>query len=435
MYESLSRRGDNLEPAGPRARQKLVDAHVGNRLDFLRRHEEAAKLALTEGGESLDEMLRCLRSRIADTRMLRLAWDKLCMHGGPSPGTDGLTYTDLEDSEVWVLMRLASRAICDGSYQPGPVREVRIPKLHSEGQRRLEINSIADRVVAKSAQLALSPLIDPTFAEFSFGFRPGRTQNQAIAVAFQIASRQGRWVWLQADILDAFDAVPINRMLDVLRKRLRAPEVHELIQTILGRRGRHGIPQGNPLSPLLLNLYLDHMLDRRWKTQQPHVQLIRYADDLLLLCRDANEALAAGNTLAKLAREIGMPLSKQKTRVEHLDSRKGVEWLGYQLRREDGDLTTQISEMGWRNLRNHLEQAHWFAAPPVQAQRILDGWFVQQGPAYDPRTKKAVLDRLHGILSDLYLVEALDAKRVTKMWRKGRDAWHQERQRAANALA
>ena len=434
MYESLSRRGDSLKPAGPRARQKLVDDHIGSRLDFLRRHEEAARLALTEGGNVLAETLKRLRSRIADTRMLRLAWDKLCSHGGPSPGTDGLTYLDFEEIEVWPLLRLASSAISDGSYRPGPVREVRIPKSHGDGQRRLEIASVVDRVVAKSAQLALSPLLDPTFAELSFGFRPGRTRNQAMARAEHIARQQGRWVWLRADILDAFDAVPTKRMLDVLRKRLPATDVQELIQKIIGSRGRRGIPQGNPLSPLLLNLYLDHVLDRRWKKQQPHVQLIRYADDLLLLCRDATEALAAGNTLAKRAREIGMPLSEQKTRMGHLESSEGVEWLGYQLRREDGDLTAQISETGWRNLRNHLEQAYWFAATPILAQRILDGWFVQQGPAYDPRTKNDVLDRLRGILSDLYLLEALDTKRVTTMWRRGREQWHQERQRAVKAL-
>ncbi len=422
MYDRLRRRGD-LKLAGPRARQELVDAHVGDRQDFLRRHVEATQLALAEGGEALAELAARLPARIADTRTLRLAWDQLRDEGGASPGPNGLTYEDLEEDEVWEWIRYLGERTRNQTYRAGPTRRVTIPKASGEGKRQLELPDVWDRVVAKSALLVLQPLLDPTFDDDSYGFRPGRNPLEALARAKSLAFTEDRRTWLKADILDAFGAVPTKRMLDALRRRVPSERTTHLVQAILGTPRKRGIPQGNPLSPLLLNVYLDHGLDRRWRKQHPSIPLLRYADDLLLPCRDDVEAHQAREALVKMTREIGMSLSASKTRIERLDSPKGIDWLGFRLRLLDEEFTARTSEEGWRNLQAHLAETHRHPGSPLRAQQVLDGWFGQQGPAYDPRVVQPLMERVQQILSDLYLEEALDRTRLTKRWREGRDRW------------
>src|SRR5262245_19719264 len=134
MYTWPRRRGAK-GAAGARARQVPAEAHEGSRQDFLRRHDAEAALAARGSRRDRGELARRLLLRTADPRNLRLAWDHLASDGGDAPGPDGLHYRDLDEHEVWSLLRALGEAIKHGQYTPGPDRKVTIPKTSGTGTR------------------------------------------------------------------------------------------------------------------------------------------------------------------------------------------------------------------------------------------------------------------------------------------------------------
>jgi RNA-directed DNA polymerase len=302
MYNSPGRRGGSAWPADARARRVPADLHEGSHRDFLRRHERESADAARQTARERTEFARCLFRRAADPRNLRCALDHLALEGGSAPGPDGLTLDELDGAERWELVRALGGMIRSGQYRPGPHREVRIPKGPGRGTRILRIRNVEDRVVERAIVQVIQPFFDPTFAPESFGYRPGRGREHALAHAEAMAEATGSWVWVLDDVQDAFDNVRTGRLLDVVRKRLGADDMVELIRVVVDGGATRGIPQGSSLSPLLLNTYLDHLLDRPWAKQQPATPLIRVADDLLVLARDGQAAQEAhAHTYARIA--------------------------------------------------------------------------------------------------------------------------------------
>jgi integrase len=212
--------------------------------------------------------------------------DYLRRHGGAAPGPNGKTYDDFTNREVWELLLAISRAIRSGTYRPGPDREVKIPKASGRGHRTLRLQNIEDRVVARAIVQIIQLLLDPGFDEYSYGYRPGLDRRHALATAIHLAETENRMRWVFEDAKDAFDNVPINRLLDIVRRRLpAAADLWVLIERVLENDTGRGLRQGSPLAPLMLNLYLDHFLDRVWRRLLPDTPLLRSADDLLVLCR------------------------------------------------------------------------------------------------------------------------------------------------------
>jgi CRISPR-associated protein Cas1 len=283
-----------------------VAAHEGSPADFLRRHELEATAATRRDGKAKEQFLATLLQRPAGPRNLRQAWDYLAIHGGQAPGPDGLRYDDLDDGEVWALLRCLERAILDDTYRPGPDRELEIPKVGKTGTRALRLSSVVDRVVQRAIVQTVQPYLDPQFDDCSFGYRPGRDRQHALARAEQLATSSGGWVWLTEDLRDAFDHVPQQRLLDVVRLRLGNNGIVRLIETVVLTGKGQGLRQGGCLSPLLLNLYLDHLLDRKWRRRHPDLSLLRVADDLLVLTRTGEEARQAWTDLKTLLRPTGL---------------------------------------------------------------------------------------------------------------------------------
>jgi RNA-directed DNA polymerase len=363
-------------------RRKAVTHHLGNSQDFLGRHLDDARRALGEGVRGVRALAPYLLARISDTRTLRLAWDYLAAKGGEAPGPDGRRYGDYYSDEVWGLCRCLARALRDQTYQPGPERVLLVAKASGKGQRPLVLQNIADRVVQRAIVNILQPVLDPLFDRNVLGFRPGLGRLHALARAQCIAKLQERYVWVAEDIQDAFSRVPLGRLYKVLLKLLPDDGLIDLLTRVLPSKESKVLRQGGPLSPLMLNLYLNHHLDYPWRTKQGSVPLIRVADDLLLLCRDADEACKAQKALRKRLDPAGMLLKGQPGDTAHdLGKRESVEWLGFSLRFEQW-LRFEITARSWARLDDLFALAHTKADAPLRAALTVRQWLQQRGPCY-----------------------------------------------------
>jgi len=381
IYSSLRPRGGSNRPAALRARPVPADLHEGSYRDFLRRHESESATAARKSRKDRDEFALCLFRRAADPRNIRCAIDHVAREGGTAPGPNGLRPTDLDRSERWDLARALSRAILERSYVPGPHREVDIPKGPGRGYRTLRVQNVEDRVVQRALVQTLQPFLDPRFSWFSFGYRPRLGREHALATVQALAEANGRWAWVVDDIKDAFDQVPHGRLIDALRSSVNSPELTGLIGVVIGNQARRGLRQGGSLSPLLLNAYLDHHLDRPWVGKQLRGRLVRVADDLLVLGHDRRGAERCHAGLTDLLRPAGFSLKGDAhASTRDLQAGEEGEWLGFSLRKGPRGLEARPTERVWSKLDEHLALAHTKPDAPVRAYETIVGWVEQLGP-------------------------------------------------------
>ena len=229
------------------------------------------------------------KSYVIPKRLLWEAWLKVRENGGAA-GADGVTVEQFEQDLSGGLFKLWNR-MSSGSYFPGPVRAVEIPKKGQKGGVRvLGIPNVADRVAQTAAAMALEPDVEPVFHEDSYGYRPGRAALDAVAVCRE-RCWQSDWV-VDLDIRAFFDSVPEDLMLKAVRHHtdqqwvvlyverwLKAP-MQRPDGTLLPRV--KGTPQGSPISPCLANLFLHYGLDAWMERNFPAVPFERYADDAVI---------------------------------------------------------------------------------------------------------------------------------------------------------
>src|SRR5262249_20438292 len=210
---------------------------------------------------------------------------------------------------------------------------------------------LAQRAVVETTQ----PLVEPRFSPHSRGYRPKKGRLDALALAERFLLDGKRSVWVTEDIRDAFANVPISRLLQVVRKHLPADDLVAFIGRVLSNASTPGLRQGGSLSPLLLNIYLDHFLDRPWRKQHPKIPLLRVADALLGLCRTVKEAKQAPATLAALLTPAGMPLKFGLGKaVRRLTEDEPAEWLGFRVGLGKKGLVFGITERAWERLAERL---------------------------------------------------------------------------------
>lgn len=388
MYNRPHRRRGHAA-VGPGARREYpTDAHEGSRIDFMRRHRvEAVEAVHDPAARSL--LLPKLLDRTADLRTLRTAWDYLAKNGGQAPGADGIRYTDLSERDIWAALQAVRMALLAGTYKPARDRLVKIPKPNGK-TRTLTLPSIIDRVVGRAVVEVVQPLLDPSFVSTSFAYRPHTGTPAAAGALFDLAE-EGRWVWAAADVANAFDSVPRNRLLEVMETYLRDTRVSSLVGTIVGRRGR-GIRQGHPLSPLLLNLYLHHHLDVPWARTHPDAPLLRYADDLLLLCRTSTVAKDLFAALTDRCRTIGLPTKPADRPIRDLRIGEQIEWLGFRFGRAAGGMVAiRLSPQAGAKLQANLDEVISTPGGYARTREVILGWVDSLGPCVGHVTKKDVV--------------------------------------------
>lgn len=278
-----------------------------------------------------------LMEEVTNRDNLNRAYGRVVANKG-SAGIDGMTVGDLAS---WIRDHKDEfiASLLDGSYEPQPVRGVEIPKPGG-GMRQLGIPTVVDRLVQQAILQVLEKLLDPTFSDWSFGFRPGRGAHDALAQASRYVA-EGRTVVVDLDLEKFFDRVNHDilmsrlarrigdkRLLKIVRRFLEAGMMQEGVCTL-----RHeGTPQGGPLSPLLANLLLDD-LDRELQ-RRGHL-FCRYADDCNIYVRSqaAGERVLASVTTF-LEERLKLRVNRTKSAVAPVQERK---FLGHRLK-TDGTL-------------------------------------------------------------------------------------------------
>ena len=207
--------------------------------------------------------------------------------------------------------------------------------------------------------MILQPLLDPLFDPLSLGYRPQRGRRDALALAEMFTQTQQRRVWVVEDLKDAFQHVPISRLLQVMQQLLPDDGLIQLLRHVLPGRRLLGLRQGGSLSPLMLNVYLNHFLDRPWRRDHPDWPMIRVADDMLVLVRSERQAVQARAALIALLQPAGMPLKgTTETAIHDLDQGDAADWLGFSIAKAPRGLSVNIADRAWKSLANHLTLAH-----------------------------------------------------------------------------
>jgi retron-type reverse transcriptase len=426
MYYTPRWRGGNVASAC--ARQVPVEAHVGSWRDYLRRHERDAAAATRADKQQQRRYAQQLLPRVADPRNLRAAWDYLARKGGQAPGLDHLRLDDLDDHEIWSWARTAREAILDGAYRPGPDRLVQIPKASGSGCRTISIPSVFDRVVQRAIAQMVQPYLDPRFLDTSLGYRPDKEAHHALALAETLMEQGARTVWITEDIRDAFDQVPQKRLLDILQTHLPHQGIMGLLENIVCTPSGRGIRQGGGISPLLLNVYLDHLLDRPWARRHPDTPLLRVADDLLILCRHWGQAQEAYQELRERLRPAAMPLKGTPAKaIWDLGRGQSATWLGYQLRHHQGRLAAGLASKAWTRLEQYLEELHLEPEAPLLVRDVLQGWLNYLGPCFKTEDAPGSYARVRRIATRLGFEEIDSLSTFRSLWQRANARWHRTR--------
>jgi group II intron reverse transcriptase/maturase len=267
--------------------------------------------------------------------VLERAWGQVRANRGAA-GIDRQTLAEVERYGVSRLLDELAADLKEGRWRPLPARRVLIPKPGREERRPLSIPTVRDRVVQAAVRIVIEPIFEADFLPCSFGFRPARAAHDALQVLVDEAWRGRRWL-VETDVANCFEAIPHSWLLSAVEERIVDRQLLKLLRAMLRagvmeegavRRSVTGTPQGGVASPLLCNVYL-HRLDRHWRTRGRGV-LVRYADDLVVLCRGKREAEDALRALRAILAELGLELKQAKTRIVQLaEGGEGLDFLGF----------------------------------------------------------------------------------------------------------
>jgi group II intron reverse transcriptase/maturase len=315
-----------------------VNAEQANdTIDPTRRLQRALYRAAKAGAT---RRFHALYDKVSRADILARAWQEVKANAGAA-GPDGHTIEHIEQHGVEGFLAELATELREGRYRPQAVRRVRIPKADG-GERPLGIPAVRDRVVQAAAKVVLEPIFEADFRSSSYGFRPRRSAHQATEQLRQAVNRGTDWV-VDADIAAFFDRIDHAVLLKLVARRISDRRMLKLLGQWLKAGvldateyvpSDQGVPQGGVISPLLANVML-HELDRFWEDYcSPLGQLIRYADDFVILCRTESAAREALRRVEEILTWLGLMLHPEKTRVVFVgDGQQGFDFLGFHCRK------------------------------------------------------------------------------------------------------
>ena len=267
--------------------------------------------------------------------VLHEAWKRVRRNKGAA-GVDRMTIDDIEQYGVRRFLQELGDVLRAGEYGAQVVRRAYIPKADG-AKRPLGIPTVQDRVVQMAAKLVLEPICEADFGPQSYGFRPRRSAQQALERLRQLGNDGANHV-LDADIENYFGSIAHDKLLTLVRQRVSDRKMLKVLGQWLQAGVMEdgvvshpvaGTPQGGVISPLLSNIYL-HVLDRVWVRHGAHLgELVRYADDFVVMCRTAQGCEEAQGRIEHVLGWLGLKLHPQKTRrVELTGGKEGFDFLG-----------------------------------------------------------------------------------------------------------
>lgn len=310
---------------------------------------------------------------------LRAAFAKVKVNGGAA-GCDHQTIA-MYDADLERNLRNLSGQLRCGAYRPQKIRRVYIPKPGGRERRPLGIPTVRDRIVQTALRQVIEPIFERDFAEASYGFRPNRGCKDALRRVDGLL-KAGYTHVVDADLKSYFDTIPHRLLMGRIRDKIADGRVLKLIEAFLTQGVLEGLdtwtptsgsPQGAVISPLLSNAYLDP-LDHLMADQK--IEMVRYADDLVILCRSADEAHHALEQVQRWTAEAGLTLHPTKTRIVGANQ-TGFDFLGYHFERgkrwpRDKSIKKFREAIRAKTRRKH---GHSLSVIIANVNRTTRGWF------------------------------------------------------------
>jgi len=311
-----------------------------------------------------------LMDKVYKRKNLEMAWEKVRSNRG-SGGVDGKNLEQFSAELDQQLDQLHTELKGD-TYQPRPVRQVQIPKVGKPGEyRMLGVPTIYDRVCQQALLNRIEPIFEPVFDEANFGYRRGRSTQDAMRKVWKEIQSGSEWI-VEGDLKDFFGSVEHEKLLALVAQQIADGRVLRLIKAMLkaGSYGRgrlypteRGTPQGGVVSPVLSNVLLTPF-DREMRRKG--YQVTRYADDWVITCKSAAEARAAIVAAQRILEQLGVLLHPQKTRIVHV--RHGFEFLGYKIKRGQRPLRLRSQQ-----IQSGVRSGDLYAYPKEKSiQRFMD---------------------------------------------------------------
>ena len=311
--------------------------------------EIRARWAWVEPAVWTERMLATLETGIEGGKWFRLidkVWSAKNLAGslqkvvakGGSAGIDNQSARAVQEHQEQTIQKL-EQELRTGQYQPQAVKRVWIPKPGSQEKRPLGVPTVRDRIVQGAVLQVIEPIFEREFAAQSYGFRPGKGCKDALRRVDELLRSGNHWV-VDADLKSYFDTIPHEGLMERVGEKIADGKVLNLIEGMLQagvmdsvagwQATGQGSPQGAVISPLLSNIYLNGL---DWKMTREGFEMVRYADDFVVLCRSQEEAQKALAQISQWIEENGLKLHPTKTRLVDASQRGGFDFLGYHFER------------------------------------------------------------------------------------------------------